>query len=355
MGISRNRSQSGTSGALILALILLPPLVNAAGPQGTIRVTTEPEGAEVFIDDQRKGVSPVIIEAVSSGEHRVRVVKHGFIENSQVVNVAPGATMTVGFEMTPASTARSEASTAPAGDPVGETQSEGWSTKKKVVAGTGVAAIVVGAIALAGGGDEGADAANTAPAAGSISVAPSGQSLAGVTNFSFTAQGASDADGQTLTYSWNFGDGATGTGQTTSHVYGTGGTFTVALSVSDGSASDDTTTSVEVGDVNATWLNRFTVAGFPEGVMRKVRFTQSGAQLSGTYRTNIIPGRTGTATGRLTSPRDIEFETHLLDSRGRDVGFRLTGRLNDDLTAFIGVGNGYLLNNRTMGFGRTAE
>ena len=175
-----------------------------------------------------------------------------------------------------------------------------------------------------------------------------------MTNYRFAAQGASDPDNQSLTYSWNFGDGATGSGQTASHVYATGGTFTVTLSVSDGSEAATTTTTVEVGDVNASWINRHTLAGFPEGVARTVRFTQSGAQLSGTYRTNIAPGRTGTVTGRLTSPRDITFEASLLVG-GRDVGFQFTGTLNPNLTAFIGVGNGFLLNNRTMGFGRANE
>jgi PKD repeat protein len=52
------------------------------------------------------------------------------------------------------------------------------------------------------------------------------------TPVTFTAQ-ASDPDGTIASYLWDFGDGSTGTGATTSHLYGTGGTFSVTLTVTD--------------------------------------------------------------------------------------------------------------------------
>jgi PKD repeat protein len=45
---------------------------------------------------------------------------------------------------------------------------------------------------------------------------------------------ASDPDGDSLTYSWTFGDGGTGTGAAVSHTYSQSGTYTVRLGVSDG-------------------------------------------------------------------------------------------------------------------------
>jgi PKD repeat protein len=42
---------------------------------------------------------------------------------------------------------------------------------------------------------------------------------------SFDASASSDPDGTIVRYDWAFGDGTTGTGETTSHTYTTAGTF----------------------------------------------------------------------------------------------------------------------------------
>ena len=79
--------------------------------------------------------------------------------------------------------------------------------------------------------------ANRAPeitqATASTEVAEVGQSI------SFTAQ-ATDADGDPLTYTWDFGDGQTGTGTAASHSYGLSGRFIALLTVADGKGGVDT-------------------------------------------------------------------------------------------------------------------
>ncbi|MDP6741623.1 MAG: PKD domain-containing protein [Candidatus Thalassarchaeaceae archaeon] len=73
---------------------------------------------------------------------------------------------------------------------------------------------------------------NSAPTA-TFSVQESGTLKAGML-LHFDATGSTDAEGDSLTYSWNFGDTNTETGLTTSHTYNSAGDYTVVLSVSDG-------------------------------------------------------------------------------------------------------------------------
>ena len=50
---------------------------------------------------------------------------------------------------------------------------------------------------------------------------------------SFDASASNDSDGSIASYSWNFGDGATGSGKSASHSYAAAGTYSVTLIVTD--------------------------------------------------------------------------------------------------------------------------
>jgi len=57
---------------------------------------------------------------------------------------------------------------------------------------------------------------------------------------SFDSSGSSDSDGHITSYQWTFGDGESGTGASTSHIYDDSGTYEVWLMVSDNNGATDT-------------------------------------------------------------------------------------------------------------------
>lgn len=74
----------------------------------------------------------------------------------------------------------------------------------------------------------------------------------------FNAGPSTASSERTITgYAWNFGDGSTGTGVTTSHTFSTAGDYTVVLTVTDSDGETNTTTAV----VKVT----ATVSGFDPG------------------------------------------------------------------------------------------
>lgn len=87
-----------------------------------------------------------------------------------------------------------------------------------------------------------------------------------------------DPDGDMLTYLWDFGDGATGTGPTPTHAYATSGTHTVTLVVNDGKAnSPPATTTVTV-------INRVPVAKISTNAWSTDKFKP--VQFSGEFSTD---------------------------------------------------------------------
>jgi PKD repeat protein len=91
----------------------------------------------------------------------------------------------------------------------------------------------------------------TVTAGNSPPVADAGGPYSGGTNQSiqFNGTGSSDPDGNNLSYSWDFGDGGTGSGATPTHVYTVPGNYIVTLTVTDDGSpvlSDDDVASAQV-------------------------------------------------------------------------------------------------------------
>jgi PKD repeat protein len=114
---------------------------------------------------------------------------------------------------------------------------------------------------------------------------------------SFDASASTDAENNIATYAWDFGDGATGTGITTSHEYTTPGTFTATLTVTDAfGLSGTATASIEV--INTAPVAAFTPTPGTGNVPLTISFDASASTDAenniSTYAWNFGDGTTGT-------------------------------------------------------------
>src|SRR5688500_12337080 len=85
-------SQVITGFALLLALVSgTQSAASGADAAGSFVVQSEPAGASVYVDGRSVGETPLPLPTITAGMHRVRIVRLGFLENSQLVTVKPGA------------------------------------------------------------------------------------------------------------------------------------------------------------------------------------------------------------------------------------------------------------------------
>lgn len=338
--------------ALLVALLALGvpgPALNAFASEppapdpgmAALSVASDPVGAAVYVNGRLQGQTPLTLNGVTPGEHRVRLVKNGYVENTRVVSLKAGQPGAVQVRMTPASgdtrhTVQQDTTSGGGG---------GGGGKKLLLIGLGVAAVGAGAFLLIGG--------NKAPTPGTISVAPTGSGMAGATTFTFTSS-ATDPDGDPLTFTWNFGDGASGSGQTATHVYASAGSFSVTVTVSDGKKSATATGSVTVAqNLSAAFTGRVPNIGNPA----ILRITQSGGNITGTFSLTPPADRNqtifcnGTCTGSIsgsvgqTYPATVAFSgnitgLNLTFSGSSANGGTITGTANWTLPGCCSGGGG---------------
>jgi len=206
------------------------------------------------------------------------------------------------------------------------------------LSGLAVAGIVGGAAAGAATAVIVAKRGNTAPSVGSVTASPT-TALQNATSISFSVQ-ANDPDGDALTYSWDFGDGASATGQTATHLYTTSGSFTVRATARDEKSSADGQTTVTVRNLSGTWAA--TTIGSVFGDITEVyTLSQTGTSVAGSVSatsgaSGIFPtGPVSNGSVRDTSPRITFTVTHT-----GFVPYTFTGDPGPDVNTLVGVFNG---------------
>ena len=259
---------------------------------GTLTVVTDPAGATVYVAGRPRGETPVEVAGLPAGDHRVTIVKDGYIPNSRVLALGPNEAERLSVELTAA---------AAGGSALQEDSEEGggggWWKWAALAGGGGAAAYLL-------------LPKNKPPVAG-LSITPTGSGMAGATSYRFNGGSSSDPDGDQLTYSWNFGDGSSGSGVNASHVYDSPGTYSVTLTVSDGKESATATGSATVArnlDGGVFVSQNLIVTEGGETVARfreTIRLTQNGATLRGSSRSDGTITGTVSVSGSVSSSRDF--------------------------------------------------
>ena len=300
-----------------------------AAASGTLSITSDPAGATVYVDGQVAGVTP-FNTTVAEGDHRVRLVKDGFLENGRIVSVDGGKTATLQVRLT----ARPASDTASPQDQGSGISSGPPPNYKKW--------IYIGA-AGAGGAAAGGYFAlrNRAPVLTGVNAIPA-NGLQNGTSIAFSGQALKDPDGDSLTYAWEFGDGGTETSATPTHVYTTTGTFAPKLTVSDGKHTVTASTSVTIKSLTGTWTGQVP-AGNPAFVTGTFVLTQSGTSISGTYSDQFGPGTIASGTVRTTTP----IVTMTINQQGF-TPFVFTGTPGPDVNTIAGVLNESGFNNAAL-------
>lgn len=144
----------------------------------------------------------------------------------------------------------------------------------------------------------------------------------------FDATASTDEDGTVVDHAWDFGDGTTGTGATTSHEYDAPGVYRVRLTVTDddgatGTVAYDVTVSVPGGDLVLDAFDRAATNGWGEtdqGVAWSVQGPASGYSVADGTGLQVVPRAGATLTSTL--PAVV----------GTDLDVATTVRLDEEQT-----------------------
>ena len=117
-------------------------------------------------------------------------------------------------------------------------------------------------------------------------------------SFSFDGSGSTISSGSIADYTWDFGDGSTGSGATSTHSYSSSGPYTVSLTVTDGVCTDQITQNITVFDMPTVIASGTPVScfGFNDGTLSAIASGTSGYTYDwdipavGSSQTGLGPG-----------------------------------------------------------------
>ena len=81
-----------TSTVTSTGTVTVQPTTAPVGEYGSLSVMTSPQGAQVFVDGELRGITPTTIPGLSSGKHAVLLVVPGYLDLNTTITVGAGKT-----------------------------------------------------------------------------------------------------------------------------------------------------------------------------------------------------------------------------------------------------------------------
>lgn len=101
-----------TNGGIATVNAAMSASGQSGGTTGQISVSSQPAGAEMFLDNTFRGITPLTLTGVTAGSHTVLLTMTGYTDSSMTVNVAAG-------QLTPVAMNLAEAPVTPTKSPLG--------------------------------------------------------------------------------------------------------------------------------------------------------------------------------------------------------------------------------------------
>ena len=86
---------------LVMTVFLCGCTMSPEEKTGIIQITSTPSGAEVYLDSEYQGTTPVILRAVPAGNHAAEIRERGYTNWSSVIMVTSGSTVPVSASLVP--------------------------------------------------------------------------------------------------------------------------------------------------------------------------------------------------------------------------------------------------------------
>lgn len=97
--INRDLGQTDVTSAGEVLTITKMEKKSLTNNTGEVYVESEPPNAIIYLDNDEKGVSPLLLQNVASEDHEVSVFMPGFLRRTQKINVEAGYRVTVQFKL----------------------------------------------------------------------------------------------------------------------------------------------------------------------------------------------------------------------------------------------------------------